>query len=175
MDAYSKVDRVTRKKLDEMLKTWKSPVPGSIDSRPVFSPETTLKIENALLRVKTRTIEYEQQQAREHQELFRRVPGVTPITQWRNTPTPPQQAARYPPPASQGYPQQSYQMNGNYQPPVSIHMCLQTCSDRASPLCSHPSSILLTALPTPDRNISHLLSQLLSTLRSKPRSIRLPL
>ena len=122
MDAYSKVDRMTRKKLDEMLKTWKSPVPGSIDSRPVFPPDITLKIDNALLKVKTKTIEFEQQQQREQQYLYpRRGPGGTPMTQWRNTPTPPQQMPRYQPPVGQAYSQQPYpQMNGHFQGQVSL-------------------------------------------------------
>ena len=119
MDAYSKVDKMTRKKLDEILKTWKEPVTGSIDPRPVFPPEITVRIDNALLKEKTKTIEYEQQQARENQELFRRYPGATPIGQWRNTPTPPQQMQRYPPPGSQQYPPQVQYTNGNYQAQVS--------------------------------------------------------
>ncbi|KKK17934.1 mRNA cleavage factor complex component Pcf11, partial [Aspergillus ochraceoroseus] len=35
MNAYTLVDSQTRRKLDEMLKTWKEPVPGSLDTRPV--------------------------------------------------------------------------------------------------------------------------------------------
>jgi pre-mRNA cleavage complex 2 protein Pcf11 len=105
MDAYSSVDRNTRKKLDEMLKTWRNPVPGSVDTRPVFPVEITKKIENALIQVKTRTVQFEQQQQRAQQELLqRRVGSNTPATQWRNTPTPPQNGSRFQPPPSQGYP-----------------------------------------------------------------------
>ena len=113
MSAYSLVDQKTRKKLDEMLITWKSPVPGSIDSRPVFPNEITKKIENALLQAKTRALQNEQQQMRSQQELLRRrAPGTTPTTQWRSTPTPPQNTPRYPPPVSQGY-VQPLAPNGN--------------------------------------------------------------
>ena len=110
MDAYSTVDRNTRKKLDEMLKTWRNPVPGSLDTRPVFPIEITRKIENALIQARTRMLQAEQQQQRAQQELFqKRAPSATPATQWRNTPTPPQNLSRYPPPTQQGYPQ----MNGH--------------------------------------------------------------
>ena len=106
MDAYSSVDRNTRKKLDEMLKTWRSPVPGSLDTRPVFPAEITRKIENALIQARTRMLQAEQQHQRAQQELFqKRAPSITPTTQWRNTPTPPQHATRYMAPPPQGYPQ----------------------------------------------------------------------
>ena len=124
MDAYSKVDRPTRKKLDEMLKTWKSPVPGSIDSRPVFPIDITKKIENALIQAKTRAIQYEQEQQRAQMELLqRRAPATTtPTTQWRNTPTPPQNTGHYPAPVSQGY---LPAMNGQTHNGVSTADCLR--------------------------------------------------
>ncbi|KAG7294300.1 hypothetical protein NEMBOFW57_004371 [Staphylotrichum longicolle] len=49
MGAYTKVDNGTRRKMDEMLKTWKEPVPGSISTKPVFPLEQVRPIENALM------------------------------------------------------------------------------------------------------------------------------
>jgi len=48
MDAYTLVDLSTRRSLEGMLKTWKEPVPGSADIRPVFPPEVTQGLERAL-------------------------------------------------------------------------------------------------------------------------------
>ena len=88
MGAYSLVDNGVRKKLDEMLKTWKQPVPHSLDSRPVFDPSITKRIENALIQAKTRTLQVEQQQQREQQELLRRrTPSSLPPNQWRVIPS----------------------------------------------------------------------------------------
>ncbi|KAL5338785.1 hypothetical protein BJX70DRAFT_365647 [Aspergillus crustosus] len=89
MNAYTLVDSQTRRKLDEMLKTWKEPVPGSLDTRPVFPPDITRSIENAL--IKARTAALQQQQARgQPSGRVATPPG------WTNTPTP-RNAARYPP------------------------------------------------------------------------------
>ncbi|MCJ1430379.1 hypothetical protein MMC29_008297 [Sticta canariensis] len=116
MDAYSLVNTPVRKKLDEMLKTWKEPVPGSLDTRPVFPVETTRPIENALIKALTHAVQQQQQQARTQQDLMNRlrptatppVPGPGP---WRNTPTPPHTNSRYPPPPYT----QSSAANGNLQ------------------------------------------------------------
>ena len=43
-----------------MLKTWKQPVPGAIDPRPVFQTEITKKIENALIQARTAAAKHEQ-------------------------------------------------------------------------------------------------------------------
>ncbi|KAI1825332.1 hypothetical protein F4861DRAFT_196513 [Xylaria intraflava] len=88
MDAYAMVDMATRRKLEEMLKTWKEPVPGSIDTRPVFPPEVVRPIENALIKVRTTTLQQDQERMRSQQQLYGRgrpVPGVP----YRETPTPP--------------------------------------------------------------------------------------
>lgn len=92
MNAYTLVDSQTRKKLDEMLKTWKEPVPGSLDPRPVFPAEITRSIENAL--IKARTAALQQQQSRSQHDPLNRSRGTTPPS-WRNTPTPPQPAGRH--------------------------------------------------------------------------------
>lgn len=52
MEAYTVVDNGTRRRMEEMLKTWKQPVAGSMDTRPVFSPELVRPIENALMKAK---------------------------------------------------------------------------------------------------------------------------
>jgi len=98
MNAYTLVDNQIRKKLDEMLKTWKEPVPGSLDTRPVFPVEVTRTIENALIKARTAAVQLQQQQAKSQQELLARGrPTATPPVPWRNTPTPPQNASRHPP------------------------------------------------------------------------------
>ncbi|KAI9811022.1 MAG: Phosphate metabolism transcription protein [Thelocarpon impressellum] len=64
MNAYTLVDGPVRKKLEEMLKTWKEPVPGSLDSRPVFPVDVTRTIENALIKARTAAVQLQQQQAK---------------------------------------------------------------------------------------------------------------
>lgn len=95
MNAYTLVDTVTRRKLDEMLKTWKEPVPGSLDTRPVFPPEITRNIENALIKARTAALQH--QQPRIPPELLNRNNrgGATPPG-WTNSPTPPQGMSRPP-------------------------------------------------------------------------------
>lgn len=99
MNAYTLVDSQTRRKLDEMLKTWKEPVPGSLDTRPVFPPDITRNIESAL--IKARTAAIQQQQARGHQEILNRGRGSATPTGWTNSPTPPQNMPR--PPSNQPF------------------------------------------------------------------------
>src|SRR4051794_34457169 len=53
MDAYSLMDPGTRKAMEGLLKTWKQPVPESMDPRPVFSADVTRDIENALIKYRT--------------------------------------------------------------------------------------------------------------------------
>ncbi|KAJ5584124.1 mRNA cleavage factor complex component Pcf11 [Penicillium hispanicum] len=99
MNAYTLVDSQTRRKLDEMLKTWKEPVPGSLDTRPVFPPDITRNIENAL--IKARTAAIQQQQARGQPEILNRGRGSATPTGWTNSPTPPQGMPR--PPSNQPF------------------------------------------------------------------------
>lgn len=115
MNAYTLVDSQTRKKLDEMLKTWKEPVPGSLDTRPVFPADVTRSIENALIKARTAALQ-QQQQTRGPQEKFGRARATaTPPGAWRNTPTPPQVAQH------RNGPQYSSngQSHGNHTPQVS--------------------------------------------------------
>ena len=116
MDAYSLVDTGVRKKLDEMLKTWKNPVPGSQETRPVFPPDITKRIENALIQAKTATLRQQQQQAQNQENMLRRrFPTMKPSMPYQNTPTPPQNLSRYPPPAPQPYVQYNQASNGHPQ------------------------------------------------------------
>ncbi|KAE8145579.1 mRNA cleavage factor complex component Pcf11 [Aspergillus avenaceus] len=109
MNAYTLVDSQTRRKLDEMLKTWKEPVPGSLDTRPVFPPEITRSIESAL--IKARTAALQQQQARSQQDVLTRGRVGTPPG-WTNSPTPPQNIVRYPSSAN-STPPMPYHRNGS--------------------------------------------------------------
>lgn len=88
MEAYSKVDQPTRKAMEGLLKTWKQPVPESMDSRPVFPPEMTGDIENALNKMKALQA-HMQPQRQVHALPARPAVGAA----WRDTPTPPQNGA----------------------------------------------------------------------------------
>lgn len=70
MEAYASVDNATRRKMDEMLKTWKEPVPGSLDKRPVFPPEVVRPIENALIKARTSALQAQQEQMRNQHHLL---------------------------------------------------------------------------------------------------------
>lgn len=48
MLAYSQVDAAVRRKLEEMLKTWREPVPGSLSPTPVFPIASTQTIVDSL-------------------------------------------------------------------------------------------------------------------------------
>ncbi|KAM0469822.1 hypothetical protein ACHAPX_010269 [Trichoderma viride] len=82
MESYSVVDHGVRRKMEEMLKTWKDPVPGSMDTRPVFSHELVRPIENALMKVRAASMSQQAQGA---------IPGRPRSAMFpnRNTPTPP--------------------------------------------------------------------------------------
>lgn len=123
MNAYTLVDSQTRRKLDEMLKTWKEPVPGSLDTRPVFPPDVTRNIESAL--IKARTAALQQQQARGQPEMLNRGRGSTTPTNWTNHP-PPQHAISRPPTQQLGINGQGY---GTSVGPL----CLLPCVSRADP------------------------------------------
>ncbi|OGM41952.1 mRNA cleavage factor complex component Pcf11 [Aspergillus bombycis] len=109
MNAYTLVDSPTRRKLDEMLKTWKEPVPGSLDTRPVFPPEVTRGIESAL--IKARTAALQQQQARSQQEVLTRGRVGTPPG-WGSSSATAQSSTRYPP-STNSTPPMLYHRNGS--------------------------------------------------------------
>lgn len=93
MNAYTQVDSSTRRKLDEMLKTWKEPVPGSLDTRPVFASEITRGIESALIRARTAALKTNPPGPQDF--LHRGRANGTPPG-WTNSPTPPHGMPRQP-------------------------------------------------------------------------------
>ncbi|KAL1879377.1 hypothetical protein VTK73DRAFT_7014 [Phialemonium thermophilum] len=123
MDAYASVDNMTRRKMDEMLKTWKEPVPGSIDTRPVFPPDVVRPIENALIKARTAALQVQQESMRGQHQLLSR--GRPPIP-YRDSPTPPDGRPGLQQGPAHGYP--SYPgLDGNrqatptlVQPPYSL-------------------------------------------------------
>ncbi|KAI1373733.1 hypothetical protein F4677DRAFT_428084 [Hypoxylon crocopeplum] len=146
MDAYASVDMPTRRKMDEMLRTWKAPVAGSLDTRPIFPPDVTRPIENALIKARTNALQVQREQARGHQHLLGH---GRPLSRggmpYRDTPTPP--GAH--PPQVNGYPSVSSTpstipgTNGSSyanstQPPASY-----------SPHPSQPPPTMSTPQPTP--------------------------
>lgn len=86
MDVYASVDQRTRHKLEEMLQTWKEPVPGSIDTTPVFPADVVKPIENALIKARTSALQAQQEQMRSQ---MRSRGGRPPVPGYRATPTPP--------------------------------------------------------------------------------------
>ena len=114
MQAYALVDNNVRRKMDETLKTWKDPVPGGMDTRPVFPPEITRPIENALIKARTSAVQAEQAR---NQQMGRGRPMMTQPP-YRETATPPMippQGYNGPPTYTAGYnnyQQYSQPMNG---------------------------------------------------------------
>jgi pre-mRNA cleavage complex 2 protein Pcf11 len=85
MHAYSQVDANVRRKLEEMLKTWREPVPGSTSTQPVFQHNATQGIVDNLNKLRASSIQQP------------RFPGAQPpaarlpsVQGFRSTPTPPQ-------------------------------------------------------------------------------------
>lgn len=93
MLAYSQVDQAVRRKLEEMLKTWREPVPGSLSSTPVFPLQATQSIMDALNRFKAST-------AGRAAQAPLRAPSIVQAqaVNYRQTPTPPQAGQLYPQP-----------------------------------------------------------------------------
>ncbi|KAK0732640.1 hypothetical protein B0T21DRAFT_349626 [Apiosordaria backusii] len=116
MGSYTKVDSATRKKMDEMLKTWKEPVAGSISTKPVFPLEQVRPIENALLAARNAYMS-QQNNFQSQQHLMRGRPAGPPA---RDTPTPPMGRAYQPPPHGQppyqGPPNGQYPQHGDMGP-----------------------------------------------------------
>lgn len=112
MDAYSLVEPPIRRKLEEMLQTWKQPVPGSSSSTPVFPTEITRKIDNALIKARTAAVQAQQKQMKQDQAKY----GVPPSSNivnavnggnlpYRSTPTPPMIRSPFPLPNQSQTPQ----------------------------------------------------------------------
>lgn len=125
MGAYATVDPQTRRKMDEMLKTWKEPVPGSIDTRPVFPPDIVQPIENALIKIRTAALEAQQASQRGQALLLNR---GRPVPQpHRNTPTPPGfRPGSQQPGAPYAQPPPQYQQGPPVQQSYPIHHVSQT-------------------------------------------------
>lgn len=84
--------------MEGLLKTWKQPVPDSLDTRPVFPHETTRDIDNALIKYRTVAIQHQQQAARSQRQMLGQAPArVAQSLPWRNTPTPPQPGVHFAP------------------------------------------------------------------------------
>jgi hypothetical protein len=127
MAAYALVDQPVRRKMDEMLKTWKEPVPGSMDTRPVFPPEVTRPIENALIRAKTSYLQESRSQPNAYQQPSGHM-SQQPFNQHYQQPAHMSQQT-----TNQQY-QQSPQIsqqttNQHYQPPA--HMSQQPTSQQS--------------------------------------------
>ncbi|CAG8975550.1 hypothetical protein HYALB_00005618 [Hymenoscyphus albidus] len=115
MEAYASVDTVVRRKMDEMLKTWKEPVPGALDSRPVFPRDVTSPIENALIKAKTSAVQAHNEYLRSRQQQQDRGRPSASALPHRETPTPPNYRQQ-PPPSNVPPPQ------NNYRPPPPAPM-----------------------------------------------------
>lgn len=116
MEAYALVDNNVRRKMEEMLRTWTMPVPGSLDKRPVFPPDVTGPIENALMKARQSALQAQQQYG--PPPVIRQRPGMVPAP-YRQTPTPPTRQALYPPPS---YPPQEQRYS---QPPEPVRYAQQ--------------------------------------------------
>ncbi|KAL0940728.1 mRNA cleavage factor complex component pcf11 [Colletotrichum truncatum] len=112
MEAYAAVDGQVRRKMDEMLRTWKEPVPGSLDKRPVFAPEVTQPIESALMKARTSALQAQQGRG----QLGRGRPGAP----YRETPTPPGVRPGSNQPGPYGVPPPMQQPNGNRAPSAPL-------------------------------------------------------
>jgi pre-mRNA cleavage complex 2 protein Pcf11 len=128
MEAYALVDNSVRRKMDEMLKTWKEPVPGSMDTRPVFPPDVTRPIENALIKARTSAVQAQQEHMRNQQQFMGRGRPLASPAPYQQTPTPPT-GYRQPPPAQgypSNYPPQQYQTPAanaqQYQSQPQVHV-----------------------------------------------------
>ncbi|KAF2855298.1 hypothetical protein T440DRAFT_208745 [Plenodomus tracheiphilus IPT5] len=89
MDAYLVMDQGTRKAMEGLLRTWKQPVPESMDPRPVFPVDVTRDIENALAKIRAAV----QQQVQRPQHALPPRPPTN--VAWRDTATPPQNASHF--------------------------------------------------------------------------------
>ena len=94
MLAYSQVDVAVRRKLEEMLKTWREPVPGSLATTPVFPFSSTQTIVDSLNKFRGATAGTNRYQSTPVQGQPVRIAGIQP---YRNTPTPPLSLPQFPP------------------------------------------------------------------------------
>ncbi|KAI9669900.1 MAG: hypothetical protein M1831_006935 [Alyxoria varia] len=129
MDAYAVVDTPTRKQMEAVLKTWKLPPPKSMETRPVFKPNTTAPIENALEKARLAFLKHQSNtphMQRQPHALPPR-PTATPHASWGapngsapsmvGAPVPPIPNSNYPGHPPNGYPYQQAPIHP--QPPQS--------------------------------------------------------
>ena len=130
--------------MDEMLKTWKEPVPGSMTKIPVFPPEIIRPIENALIGARTTAFAANQDSFQRQQQLLS---WSRPNPPYRETPTPPN--AR---PAPYGHPTGALGPNGMQQVdpgagPQTFPMHNNNVSRLLRSANAYLSCIQLTSLP----------------------------
>ncbi|KIW93028.1 uncharacterized protein Z519_06877 [Cladophialophora bantiana CBS 173.52] len=94
MLAYSQVDGAVRRKLEEMLKTWREPVPGALSTTPVFPIASTQTIVDSLNKFRGQLPSAHRHQPTPIQNQPARVPSAQP---YRHTPTPPQTLPQFAP------------------------------------------------------------------------------
>ncbi|KEF51286.1 uncharacterized protein A1O9_12636 [Exophiala aquamarina CBS 119918] len=95
MHAYSQVDTNVRRKLEEMLKTWREPVPGALSTTPVFPISSTQSIVDNLNKFRAATAANSRFQTTPIQGAPARVASTQ--QPYRQTATPPQTSIQYPP------------------------------------------------------------------------------
>ncbi|KAL8801173.1 MAG: hypothetical protein Q9200_007025 [Gallowayella weberi] len=171
MNAYASVQAPIRKKLDEMVKTWKEPVPGSSDMRPVFPADITRPIETNLIKFRTLAFQAAQQQQRQQGPTMPQ--GLNPPyavaasqPDWRNTATPPQTSGYYPPANTHGYPQPNgYPQRPNY-PSNNQYPHPQPTPPTYHPPYQAPAPYIYQAPPMQDLNALHRdIDSLISTTK----------
>ncbi|KAI5800311.1 hypothetical protein DFH27DRAFT_77666 [Peziza echinospora] len=151
MDAYTLVDQPIRRKLEEMLQTWKQPVPASTSPTPVFPMEITKKIEAALIKARTAAVQLQQKQMKQQQDrmnLTNRAPTQTPPQQ-QLPHQPPYRAAPQAPPPNQSYqqpPQQNYEYGRNASEGYNrnTHISPQSATPNIYNLPTHPLNLQQT-------------------------------
>ncbi|OAP57877.1 hypothetical protein AYL99_08615 [Fonsecaea erecta] len=94
MLAYSQVDGAVRRKLEEMLKTWREPVPGALSTTPVFPIASTQTIVDSLNKFRSQVPPTQRHQSTPIQGQPTRVSSAQP---YRHTPTPPQTLPQFAP------------------------------------------------------------------------------
>ncbi|KAI6863412.1 hypothetical protein KC334_g20489, partial [Hortaea werneckii] len=145
MEAYRLVDQGTRRAMDGLLKTWKEPVPGSLDTRPVFPPEAVRPIENAMIQLRT--------------ALQKQRQGQPQLAGHRNTPTPPQFNGQFGPPLHH---QQMYYGHPSQQPTPQQHAFQQMYPQPSSTPQQYP--LPHTPVQSPPVDVQTLKSDISSLL-----------
>jgi len=137
MDAYTLVDGQTRKSMEAMLKTWKEPIFGSMEVRPVFPIDTTRRIENALIKARTAFVQQQQQQSRT-QRQFHPLPPRPAELQHSQNPPPSLGAYQY------GY--QSFVVPQQSAPQTNYQSAGPSCPQQPqTPIFNHPGGFQVSS------------------------------